>query len=246
VGNKEPDRNDFVESTPDSRPKPETLYDTEVGYRHNSSKINFAGNLFYMDYKNQLVLTGKINDVGEYTRTNIDESYRAGVELDGSWQITQKIKFMANAAYSINKIKNFDEYLDDYSNGGQIINNYKNTDIAFSPSVVSSAELSYTVYKNLVLVFSEKYVGKQYLDNTMNTDRMIKEYYTSDLGLHFVFKTKYIREIGINAVVNNLFNKMYESNGWTYSYVYENEVVTENAYYPQAGINFLVGLSLKF
>jgi iron complex outermembrane receptor protein len=80
----------------------------------------------------------------------------------------------------------------------------------------------------------------------MNTDRMIKEYYTSDLGLHFVFKTKYIREIGINAVVNNLFNKMYESNGWTYSYVYENEVVTENAYYPQAGINFLVGLSLKF
>ncbi len=246
VGNKEPDRNDYVESTPESRPKNETLYDAETGYKYNNQKMNLTANLFYMDYKNQLVLTGKINDVGEYTRTNIEKSYRTGIELDAAFLITHKLKLAANAAYSINKINMFSEYLDDYSNGVQIVNQYKNTDIAFSPAIVSSGDLSYNVFKNLSVIFSEKYVGKQYLDNTSNKNRMVNDYFVSDLRMHYIFKTKYVREIGINAMVNNIFNKMYESNGWTYSYIYNNETITENAYYPQAGINFIVGLSLKF
>jgi len=246
IGNKEPDRNDYVESTSDSRPKNETLYDAEAGYKFNNTRIDLSANLFYMDYKNQLVLTGKINDVGEYTRSNIDKSYRTGLEVDAAFLIFQKLKLTANAAYSINKINHFTEYLDDYSNGGQIINKYNNTDIAFSPSIVSSCNLSYTIFKNLSAVFTEKYVGKQYLDNTSNSHRMINEYMVSDIRIHYIIKTKLMKEIGINAMVNNVFNKMYESNGWSYSYVYDYETITENAYYPQAGINFLVGLSLKF
>jgi len=246
VGNKEPDRNDYIASTAESRPKYETLYDFEAGYRYITSKINIHTDVYYMDYKNQLVLTGKINDVGEYTRTNIDKSYRTGVEADVSVLLNRKLKFSANGAYSINKILNFTEYLDDYSTGIQQSIKYNNTDIAFSPSVVAYGEIDIYILKNLSLVISEKYVSRQFLDNTSNPDRVINEYFTTDLRMHYKIKTNLFREIGLNVIVNNLFNKMYESNGWTYSYIYENEVVTENAYFPQAGINFLAGVSLKF
>ncbi|MEO8147899.1 MAG: TonB-dependent receptor [Bacteroidia bacterium] len=249
VGNHEPSRDDYVNSSITSRPKAETLYDLESGYRYSDKNFTTGFNYYLMMYKNQLVLTGKINDVGEYTRTNIDNSFREGVEIDAAYHLLNYLQLKANATFSHAKIKLFNEYVDDYDNGGQQVIEHKDADIAFSPNLIANGIVSYQPIKNLSADFIFQHVDNQYLDNTSNNSRILKAY--STCGLHFSYainksdeNKKPLIEFGLQ--VNNLLNEKYESNGYTYSYYYGGETTTENFYFPQAGTNFLGSLRVRF
>lgn len=246
VGNREPVRGDFIDNPTDKQPKHETMLDYEAGVDVKLRKMNLQGNFYYMDYQNQLILTGELNDVGSSIRTNVNKSYRTGVELSANFLISKKVILGFNTTLSQNKIAKFTEVLYDYTNGYDVVeNNYTNTDIAFSPNVIAAGNITYTPLKALSLMLQTKYVGKQFLDNTSNAKRVIDAYQTIDGRLSYSIYPKKMREISFNLLVNNLFNSLYSSNGYTFSYVYE-KLITENFYYPQAGTNFLVGLTFKF
>lgn len=246
VGNKEPNRDDYINSNSTNRPKAENLVNIESGFRHRRQNFNAGINAYAMFYEDQLVLTGKINDVGEYIRQNVEKSYRLGIEIDSRLQISPTLSWNFSAAISENKIKNFSEYVDDYDNGGQIVNNYKNTDLAFSPSFISSSELSFNPAKKTEISLISKYVSKQFLDNTSNGQRKLNAFFVNDLRLRYNTKLGAIKNLGITFMVNNVFSELYEANGYTFSYMYGGNFTTENYYYPQATRNFLLGLSLKF
>ena len=246
VANREPVRTDFIDNPADEQPKHEMLVDYETGVGLKLKKLWLKANFYYMDYTNQLVLTGELNDVGSSIRTNVDKSYRAGIELEGTFLISKKMALNANATFSQNKIENFTEVLYDYTTDFDIIeNNYTNTDIAFSPNVIAAASIHYSPIKQVNLMVQTKYVGKQFLDNTSNNNRTIAAYQTVDARISFILLPKKMRELSFHLMVNNIFDTMYSSNGYTYSYIY-NDLITENFYYPQAGTNFLAGLVLKF
>jgi iron complex outermembrane receptor protein len=245
VANKEPNRDDYVNAL-NIIPKSENLQNIEAGYRIAFQNFSAGLNGYAMFYKDQLVLTGKVNDVGEYIRQNVPESHRLGLELDGKWQINDKLYWSAAAAVSRNKIRNFTEYIDDYDNGTQIRNDYTNTDIAFSPAFVGSSELGFKPVPNAEIALISKYVSKQYLDNTSNSSRAIDPFFVNDLRLTYVTAFKPVKNIGLTLLVNNVFGELYETNGYTFSYVYESLPTTENYYYPQAKQNFLLSLNLKF
>jgi iron complex outermembrane receptor protein len=244
VANKEPNRDDFEAGTL-QQPQPERLHDIEAGIEKNSKKFNWSATLYYMNYKDQLVLTGKINDVGAYTRTNIPESYRAGIELQGGYVLNAWLNTTANLAFSRNKVNNFSEFIDDYDNGGQKVNTYEATDIAFSPSVVGSAAINLLPVKNLEVSLLSKYVGDQYLDNTQNDNRKLNAFYVQDLRAIYTIKKKWLKEVNIIGQVNNLFGKKYEPNGYTFSYIYGGQTTTENYYFPMAGTNFMLAVNIR-
>lgn len=245
IANKEPNRDDF-EAGLNQQPKPENLHDLEIGVEKKNQKILWSANLYYMKYKDQLVLTGKINDVGAYTRTNIAKSYRLGIELQGSIAISKWMKASANLTFSKNKILNFTEYIDDYDNGGQKINHYPENDISFSPSVVGAGTITVTPVERLTIDLLSKYVGQQYLDNTGNDFRKLDPYFTEDIRIMYSFHKKWLKNVDLIFQANNVFNKLYEPNGYTFSYYYNNELTTENYYFPMAGRNFFTGINLKF
>ena len=244
-GQKEPNREDF-EAKIDQQPKPEKLNDLELGIEKNSDKYNVGLTGYYMHYEDQLVLTGKINDVGAYTRTNIPKSYRAGLELVASAKITPWLNVAGNFSVSKNKVKDFTEYIDDYDNGGQQINQYSSTDIAFSPNMVGGATINFNPLKNAELSLISKYVGKQYLDNTENESRKLNAYYTQDARFIYTISKGCLKELNIILQANNIFEKLYEPNGYTFSYYYGGSLTTENYYFPMAGRNFMVGVNMKF
>jgi iron complex outermembrane receptor protein len=246
VGHREPTRDDYTNSTPQSRPKAEALHNVEVGYKTQSRNYSFSVNYFLMSYKNQLVLTGKINDVGAYTRTNIDKSYRSGIELETSWRFAKAFLLSANATFSRNKVKNYREFIDNYDTGIQQEKSYSTTDISFSPNVIAAGNLAYSPVKGLNISWISKYVGKQYLDNTSDEKRKLNAFFVNNLLINYTIKPKFIKEIGVNLLLNNIFSEQYEPNGYTFSYIYGGQTTTENYYYPQAGFNFLAGLTLKF
>lgn len=246
IGNKEPSRDDYTQSTPESRPKHETLNDLEAGYKHNTKNAMWSINAYWMDYKNQLVLTGEINDVGAYNRANVAKSYRQGVEAAFGIRLLKSLSWDMNATFSQNKIENFEEFVDDYDNGGQQKITYSKTDIAFSPNVIAGNTFTFEPVKNLKFSFISKYVGEQYLDNTSTSTRKLDAFFVNDLRINYSFKTKYVRSIGITLAINNLLSEQYESNGYTYGYIYGGQRIVENFYYPQAGVNYLIGLSFKF
>lgn len=241
---KEPNRDDF-EAGATSSPKPEMLDDFELGIEHKSKKAFWGINFYYMLYRNQLVLTGKINDVGAYTRTNIPRSYRAGIELQGRYTFSKLLSVNANLTLSENKIKNFTEYIDDYDIGGQQEKFYSKTDISFSPAVVSAAAVNITPIKGAELKLLGKYVSRQYLDNTSQRSRSLHDYYVQDLRLAYSFKVPHTSIFQAYVQVNNLFSKKYEPNGYTFSYYYGGDLTTENYYFPMATINFMAGLNIK-
>lgn len=246
VGNREPVRGDFIDNPSDKQPKHETMLDYEAGVDLKWKKVIVQTNFYYMDYKNQLILTGELNDVGSSIRTNVDKSYRTGVELSANFLISKKVVLGFNTTLSQNKIDQFTEVLYDYTTDFDVVENkYRNTDIAFSPNVIAAGNIVYMPVKALSLMLQTKYVGKQYLDNTSNSKRAIDAYQTVDGRLSYSIYPKKMREISFNLLVNNMLNSLYSSNGYTYSYIYEN-LITENFYYPQAGTNFLVGLTFKF
>ncbi|KQR69607.1 TonB-dependent receptor [Pedobacter sp. Leaf176] len=246
VANKEPNRDDYTDAAVGIYPKPERLNDVELGYRFKDKAFNVGANAYGMFYRNQLVVTGKINDVGGNYRQNVDRSYRLGIELDGSYIINKSIALNANAAFSRNKIKNFTEYYDDYDNGGQVVNNYTLTDISYSPAAVLFGELVYKPVTGFAIALQSKYVSKQYMDNTQNNDRTINGYWVSNARLGYDFKFAGVKNVNLGLLVNNLFDKKYESNGYTYGYLSGGSRITENFFYPQAGTNFLLSLNVKF
>lgn len=249
LANKEPNRDDF-EANIYEQPQHEQLHDFEAGIETKNNSYSLGVTAYYMLYKNQLVLTGKINDVGSYTRINVDNSYRAGIELQGGYSFTKWLQLHANLTLSQNKIGNFTEYVYEQDwNTGAIISTteipHSNTDISFSPNVISSQQVSIKLTNNFELNLIGKYVGKQYLDNTQNAARKLDAYYTQDVKAILNIPTKICKQLQCIVSVNNIFNKKYQPNGYTYSYISSATFYTENYYYPMAGTNFMISLNIK-
>lgn len=245
-GNREPVRNDFIDALPGEDPEPETLNNIELGYSVRSGSLQLNLNGYAMLYENQLVLTGELNDVGSSIRRNVDESYRLGIEADATYQVSPKFMVNANLTLSRNRISRFDEVIYDYTNGFDVIvNEVDGTDISFSPEIISAARLIYQPVEGLEIMVISKYVGDQYLDNTSNENRKIDAYWVNDFRVGYKIKNVLFKEIEISLLVNNFLDAEYSSNGYTYSYIV-GDPITENFYYPQAGINFLAGLRLSF
>ena len=250
IAQREPNRDDYTETTRQSRPNPEMMIDYEAGVKFANHKINAGINFYYMDYYDQLVLNGKINDVGSYTRVNIDRSYRMGAELEAAWMIAKKVMLKGNLTLSDNRIKEFIEYTDaydvDFNYIGQQTDTFKNSTIAFSPSVTSAMQLSYTPFSSAEISLIARHVSEQFLDNTQNSDRTIPAYTVADLRLSFTPAVKWCKKLRFDLLVNNLFSTRYSSNGYTFGYLYDNTRVQEDFFYPQANVNFIAQATLKF
>jgi iron complex outermembrane receptor protein len=240
AGSKEPSRQDFVDN-PGAAPRPEYLQDYELGYEQSGIKYAFQLNGYFMNYQDQLVLTGAVNSTGDAIRKNVDASYRLGVEVSLNYQISKRLLWNGNVTLSQNRIQHFKEEIIDYDTYDQAIIHHENTDIAYSPAVIAGNTLTYAVGSFEASLLS-KYVGKQFLDNTANEARSIKAYTTQDIRLKYTMK----KGPAFTLLLNNVLNEMYSSNGYTYSYRYAGATTTENFYYPQAGFNFLLGASLRF
>ncbi len=246
IGNREPVRTDLRESSPESRPTHETLYNVELGHQLKLKKLLLNSTLYFMEYQNQLVLTGQINDVGAYNRTNVPVSYRRGLELEGVYKLHEKFTVGINTSLSRNKLPEFTEFVDDYDNGGQATIVHSNTDIAFSPNFIAGASLNYLPIKGLEISLLPKHVSKQYLDNTQNENRMLKAYTIGSVRINYTVDHFIGKALSVGLLVNNVTNLMYENNGYTFSYIAGGATTTENFYYPQAGRNFLMNVTLKF
>lgn len=246
VANKEPTREEYVNSTPENRPSHETLYDWEAGYRASFERFYLEANFYYMDYKNQLILTGEINDVGAQIRQNVSDSYRAGMELQGGVQLTSRLEWSANATLSRNKIKGYTYYLDNYDTGGQKAIVFENPDIAFSPSLIANSKIRYN-WNKLTAEWSAQYVSRQYLDNTQTRSRSLDPYLVNDIRLNYDWPdAPLFKSVKATLMVNNILNEQYESNGYTFGYISGEEPQHTNYYYPQASRNFLLQLSFTF
>lgn len=248
---KEPNRNDYVDAADASLVMPEEMVDLEAGYQFNNQSLMLAANVYYMNYKNQLVLTGELNDVGAPLRTNVEHSFRRGLELQAGYNLNEHFIFSGNATLSQNKIKEFNEVLYDYTSDYDVLQlNHKNTDIAFSPAVTGSGRLAYILQnpnsQNPIRIeWLSKFVGKQYLDNSQNEHLTIASYLVNDLLLSYDITTWKQMKISASFMINNVLNKEYSSNGYTYSYIY-GQRITEVFYYPQATRNYSFTLNLKF
>jgi len=245
IASKEPTRDEYVESSVASRPDPETLYNIETGYRGDFGQFFVGAYGYAMLYEDQLVVTGQINDVGGVVRQNVPKSSRLGIELEGGVSITSNFSWAANATFSKNKIESYTEFIDDYDNGGQIERNFSDTDIALSPSIIANSILGFSD-NGLTTELTTKYVSKQYLDNTQNEARSIDPYLVNDLRISYAFTNlSFAKGITANLMINNLLDEKYETNGYTFGYVFGGEQ-RFNYYYPQAGRNFLLQVKWEF
>ncbi len=260
IANKEPNRNDYIESSPSSRPKHETLYDTEVGWKFHNKNISVAINLYYMDYNNQLINTGEINDVGYSVHSNIKDSYRKGIEIISAIKVNDNLNWNVNLSFSENKISEHNEYIDNWDTGEKEIIEHQNRDIAFSPSIIGSSQLNYK-YKNLSTSWILKHVGDQYIDNTSSNDRMLDRYSINNLLISYHLKFKNIKQSRITLAINNLFDHKYSNRAWVYrfnstsnieDFSYDPYINKDNdgynmtGYFPQAARNYMLGLTLGF
>ena len=240
---REPTRSDFENNI---NIQPEELIDYELGWKYNAEKFLFNSNLYYMGYKNQLVLTGALDDVGSPIRENSGKSYRMGIELESVYKATNKLNISANISLSENK------NVDYKTNYNGVITDWGDTDISFSPNVISSAGIQFIASQDLTLTLLNKFVGNQYMSNTESNISKLSSYSTSDLNILYTIKNPaYFSEIIVTAMINNIFNKEYVSNGYYYTYddtwSDPNSITTieGTGYYPQAKRNFLLGLTFK-
>ncbi len=245
VANREPSRGAFRDAKTDVEPKPEILHDYEAGFRMNTQSFSFNANVYYMNYTDQLVMTGEINDVGAAILANVPDSYRAGIELIAGISPTKWFRWTANTTLSQNRIENFTEYVDDWDDYVQNVSYLGTTDLSFSPNITAASEIVVMPINNFEISALTKYVGSQYIDNTMNDSRMLDAYTTTDLNLSYKFETKLFKEVAINLSLNNIFNAEYETNAWVYRYYYGVEHNQIDGYFPQAGFHFLAGLNIK-
>ncbi|HAO14563.1 MAG TPA: TonB-dependent receptor [Tenacibaculum sp.] len=237
--NREPNRDDFQNG---KNVKHETLHDFELGWRLKNTKIQLSSNIYYMKYKNQLIQTGGLNDVGEYLRKNVDDSYRLGLEIDANIKVNKKFNIQQNLTISRNKIKNFKLDRDGTKR------NIGNTNIAFSPSIIAGNIFTYFPEKNIQVALLSKFVGEQYLSNTDTKASKLKSYYVSDLNISYELSLeKVIKTITFTGIINNILNKEYVDRGYTYLDYWTGPTSFEvQGYYPQATRNFLLGAILKF
>ena len=251
MSQKEPTRANYVDRKPGTPiPVSEKLFDFELGYKTVASNYEVCANYFMMYYINQLVLTGALNDVGDPLMRNMENSYRQGIELQGTVKISELIKWEANATLSANKIQKFDDSLGVFQDNGPILTvfdkEYKNVDIAFSPSWVAASNISILPLKDMAIKLQSKFVSKQYIDNTQSVDRMINDYFVNNLVINFELQSSYWKQLSLELVINNLFNVNYLTNGWVYRYLYNDKLYIIDGYFPQAGRNFLAGINIKF
>ena len=256
IANREPLRTDIKESVKGGNKniiKPERLYDYEFGYRYSGTDISFNANVYYMHYKDQMVQTGKLNDIGYKLMENVPSSYRLGIELVAGYKPISWMRIDANLTLSKNKIKHYTAYFDLYNNQtdwkfiGQSSEYLGNTDISFSPNVVGSALLTFEPYKKLNLSLSGKYVGKQYYDNTSNKSNQLADYFVCGFVAGYTFNTAKIGEIDFQLSVNNLLNKRYVANAWVSTDKFEDGTsITYKGYFPQATRNIMVKARIKF
>lgn len=259
VANKEPNRDDFVDNPPSSQPRPERLYDVEMGYRKATEKLAFSANYYMMYYRDQLVLTGRINDVGEYIRTNIDRSYRTGIEVEGQWKINRHLEWAANATFSQNRVIAHREFVDAYDAAfnwiGQEAIDHENTDIAFSPSWIGGSVLRYyplahldafAQQRQLFVAWQSKYVGRQYVDNA--NGQSLDPYFLQDVNISYTHKLPrgIFKAVTISAWMRNAFDEDYISNAWTYRYNFDGALAQDVGLYPQAGRNYFLTVNLTF
>jgi iron complex outermembrane receptor protein len=249
---REPNRSNFVDADP-SLPGPvaETLTDYEGGYRFQGHAFSLSANVYYMDYKNQLVLTGEINDVGSAVMTNVGNSFRAGIELVGGARITSWLRWDMNATFSSNKIIDYVGYVDNWDYWSDPENEpYQKTeklgmtDLSFSPSVIAGSRIAAEPLKNLHLDLSSKYVGRQFIDNTSVMERSLDPYFINDVRISYAIFPPFIREMSFSLQLLNLFNVEYESNAWVYRYFSGGQEGVIDGYYPQAGVHVMAGIKL--
>ncbi len=260
LGSKEPNRNDYVDAPEGEMPRPEYMTDVEAGYQWEGSQGFVGFNAFWMDYRDQLVLTGALNDVGAPLRTNVQESYRAGVELEAQYRIARPLQLVSNLTLADHRIRRFDEVIYDYTSGFEVVVvEHRDTPIAFSPRIVAtvggvmrfgenrtkSADSGRAVSSFWELSWMQRYVGQQHLDNTGNEAVVLGAYTTGDAMLAYALEDNRGVSLRINLWVNNVLDAQYSSNGYTFSYIF-GERITERFYYPQAGRNVMIGLNLGF
>ena len=245
LAHREPNRSNFTDANPNgSVPGAETLYDYETGYNLQTDNLKLEANIFVMLYRDQLVLTGAINDVGAAVMTNVQHSYRTGIELSSKARLLKFLTWEANLTLSRNKIKQFTELVDIWDDGTQQAIGHSNTNIAFSPGIVGSSQFVATPYQNFSISFITKYVGKQFIDNTGSNDRKLNPYILNDLQLTYEIKTQIFRKATFSLLIGNLLNEQYESNAWVYRYSTGGNYGKMDGYFPQAGRNAMVALNL--
>lgn len=241
--NREPNRTDFE----NGNPRPERLDDFELGWRHNSSNINLSVNAYYLNYTDQLVLTGALDDVGAPIRANSGKSYRTGVEVDASIKLGSELTIAPNIAISTNKNNDF------FFQRDGVLTNLGDTNISYSPNFVAANTLEYQPLKNFRVVLLSKYVGEQYMGNIDSDISKLDEFFTNDFNVIYeITNIPVFKSIVLTGLVNNIFDVKYESNGYFFTYDDDfsnpGTIITREGagFYPQAGINFLIGATLKF
>lgn len=251
MSNREPERNNFTDNGSYPAPEAEHLNDYEAGYQYAGRAFNAAVGLYYMDYRNQFVMTGAVSDIGEALTTNIARSYRAGVELSAAAEITSWLKLEGNAALSRNVIKDFDEVVEDWDNGTTTIH-YDNSTLAFSPSAILNGAATFHS-KSASLTIKSQYVSRQYLDNSENIDRSLPSYCTTGIDAGYLFRFKgALKELELGLSLGNIFNRHYAASGWVYSAIYASGGHTnDNRYYqigfiPMAGFTAMTNIRIRF
>ena len=266
MSHREPERNNFTDNGSYPFPKPERLLDYELGYDYNGHIWQAGVNFYYMDYTDQFVQTGAVSDIGEALTTNIKDSYRMGVELQAGVNPTNWLTIEANAALSRNKIKDFDEYVENwddwegnvdangnaYDGDGFDVIHYDNSTLAFSPSAILNGFITFH-YKGFEATWHTNYVSRMYLDNTQNLDRSLPAFSTSNVRLGYTMKPGSLpKEAVVSISFNNIFNKRYAASGWVYSAICDSYGhPNDNRYYqigfiPMAGFNVMGNLTLRF
>ncbi|MDL2222876.1 TonB-dependent receptor [Bacteroidales bacterium OttesenSCG-928-M11] len=251
MAHREPNRNNYTDADANNFPSSERLMDYELGYKYQTNRLSIGVNLYYMQYKDQLVLTGKVNEIGEGLTSNVPDSYRTGVEFMAGVEILPCLKWNGNLTFSRNKIKDYTEYIpvdDGYSPHQEIY--HGTTTISYSPDLIANSFFLFH-HKNFSAGFHSNYVSKQYLDNTERKDRSISSYFVNNLRLGYNFKVKGLKEFGVNVLIENLFDTKYETNGYVWEALYTGNdgnliSYSEKYYFPQAGINFLANITAKF
>ena len=252
VANREPTRTDFKEASgdPNATPAAETLYDTEMGYKLRTGKSSLAINLYGMIYRDQLVPTGELSDVGYSIMTNVGKSYRAGLEMSAGIRPADLVNWNLNLTLSRNMIKDFTEHYVDYNTSDWSSENLSKSlgevVIAYSPSVTGSSDLAFKVLSLVDLHLISKYVGKQYIDNTMNTERTIDPYFVNNLRIDFEPQVRSMKAVDLQLLVINIFNVMYESNGYGGNWYEDGIEKSWSYYFPQSGTSFMLRMGVKF
>lgn len=245
VAHKEPTRNNFTDAKYDVAPKAERLYDFELGYNYTGEVFNAGFNFYYMSYKDQLVQTGEVNEIGEPLAANVPDSYRRGVELMAGVKLARNLRWDVNATFSQNRILDYTDYVDDYDNGGQLATYVGTTDISFSPKVIANSIFSFEA-KGFDASFQSSFVGKQYLTNMRIDEMSLDSYFVSNLLVGYTFHGKTIKSLRVGMELRNLFGEKYCSNGWGYSYVSGGVRYNTVGLFPQAPANVLFNVTLRF